>query len=130
MRCAITRVLPEPAPARINRGPSPDLTASRCCSLSCERKSVMKLENTFKHTMCRAQTGLRLELIENRCRGNLVSPLFTRGLLTSNSVSLFLFKELNCMLVLLGGSAGIEGAEVAALASLRILLARIEPVLA
>src|SRR5882672_6387031 len=56
----MTRVLPEPAPARINKGPSPVVTASRCCGLSCERKSVMKIFiSTFKHTDQFAQT-LRL----------------------------------------------------------------------
>src|SRR5229473_8517126 len=39
MRWAMTRVLPEPAPARISSGPSLELTASRCCGLSWERKS-------------------------------------------------------------------------------------------
>src|SRR5712672_3623614 len=53
----MTRVLPEPAPARINKGPSPVVTASRCCGLSCERKSVMKMfTRTFKHTDQFAQT--------------------------------------------------------------------------
>src|SRR2546423_2270993 len=53
MRCAITRVLPEPAPARISSGPSPVFTASRCCGFSCERKSVMTMfRQTFKHTIC------------------------------------------------------------------------------
>src|SRR5262245_21438694 len=35
MRCVITRVLPEPAPARISRGPSRCCTASHCGGLSC-----------------------------------------------------------------------------------------------
>src|ERR1051325_3533089 len=53
MRCAMTRVLPEPAPAKISSGPSPASTASRCCGLSCERKSVMKMfQATFKHRSC------------------------------------------------------------------------------
>src|SRR6266404_1217165 len=43
MRCAMTRVLPEPAPARISSGPSPEVTASRCCSLSWERNSIIKV---------------------------------------------------------------------------------------
>src|SRR6266849_570442 len=34
MRWVRTRVLPEPAPARINSGPSPYVTASRCGALS------------------------------------------------------------------------------------------------
>src|SRR6185437_11854867 len=33
----ITRVLPLPAPARINTGPSTVSTASRCCGFNCER---------------------------------------------------------------------------------------------
>src|SRR2546423_1338126 len=56
----MTRVLPEPAPARINNGPSLEVTASRCCGLSCERNSVIKMfAPTFKHTDQFAQT-LRL----------------------------------------------------------------------
>src|SRR5258707_5117074 len=38
----MTRVLPEPAPARISSGPSPEVTASRCGSLSWERSSSIK----------------------------------------------------------------------------------------
>ncbi len=34
MRTVMTRVLPEPAPARISSGPSVASTASRCRSLS------------------------------------------------------------------------------------------------
>src|SRR5437763_3552788 len=60
MRCAMTRVLPDPAPARINSGPSLDVTASRCCGLSCERKSVMRNDElTFKHTTCSFRTVKR-----------------------------------------------------------------------
>jgi len=32
MRCTSTRVLPLPAPARINKGPGAAVTASRCAS--------------------------------------------------------------------------------------------------
>src|ERR1051325_441964 len=39
MRCAMTRVLPEPAPASMRSGPSVASTASRCCSFSCDRNS-------------------------------------------------------------------------------------------
>src|ERR1700730_1139720 len=64
MRCAMTRVLPEPAPARISNGPSLEVTASRCCSLSSERRSIMNvMANTFKHTMCSAQTECQLILL-------------------------------------------------------------------
>src|ERR1700686_406027 len=55
MRCAITRVLPEPAPAKISSGPSLDPTASRCCSLSWERKSIIVI-------WYRAQRPLTTEL--------------------------------------------------------------------
>ena len=34
MRAVITRVLPEPAPAKTNNGPSPCSTAACCCRLS------------------------------------------------------------------------------------------------
>src|ERR1019366_5542842 len=40
MRWVMTRVLPLPAPARISKGPSMWLTASRCCALSPLRKSM------------------------------------------------------------------------------------------
>src|ERR1039457_358062 len=40
MRCVMPRVLPLPAPARVSRGPSIWLTASRCCALSPLRKSM------------------------------------------------------------------------------------------
>src|SRR6185369_11352294 len=53
----MTRVFPDPAPARINTGPSPVVTASRCCGLSCERNSVIKIFRTpFKHTHRNDQT--------------------------------------------------------------------------
>src|SRR5881392_716047 len=38
MRCASTRVLPEPAPATINRGPPACVTAARCSGLRPSRK--------------------------------------------------------------------------------------------
>src|SRR5689334_6199019 len=44
MRYAITRVFPDPAPARINSGPSVCRTADRCGGLSEERKSMRKGE--------------------------------------------------------------------------------------
>src|SRR2546422_129654 len=47
MRCAIARVLPEPAPARISRGPSVCSTATRCCSLREDRKSAITMESLF-----------------------------------------------------------------------------------
>src|ERR1700684_2953358 len=34
MRWVITRVLPEPAPARISKGPSTASTAARCCGFN------------------------------------------------------------------------------------------------
>src|SRR5436305_832415 len=40
MRKVITRVLPLPAPARINTGPSTASAASRCCGLSLSRRST------------------------------------------------------------------------------------------
>src|SRR6185437_2273713 len=40
IRCVITRVLPLPAPARINTGPSVVSAASRCWGLRPERKST------------------------------------------------------------------------------------------
>src|SRR2546421_5382385 len=49
----MTRVLPEPAPARMRREPSVFLTASRCCSLREERKSVINMPRfaiSFNHT--------------------------------------------------------------------------------
>src|SRR5687768_798977 len=39
MRCAMTRVLPEPAPARISSAPSVLRTASCCSGLRLERRS-------------------------------------------------------------------------------------------
>ena len=43
IRCVSTRVLPEPAPARIRSGPSPYVTASRWGSLSPARSASMSL---------------------------------------------------------------------------------------
>src|SRR2546421_2908644 len=40
MRCVITRVLPDPAPARISRGPSLCCTASHWGGLSCACQAV------------------------------------------------------------------------------------------
>jgi hypothetical protein len=34
IRAVMTRVFPDPAPARTNNGPSPCSTAARCCELS------------------------------------------------------------------------------------------------
>src|SRR5882724_5111428 len=39
----MTRVLPLPAPARISRGPSVVVTASRCGGLSFSKKSIINL---------------------------------------------------------------------------------------
>src|SRR4030095_2626279 len=40
MRCAMTRVLPEPAPASMSKGPSVLRTASRCSGLRPDNKSI------------------------------------------------------------------------------------------
>src|SRR6185312_800409 len=42
MRCVMTRVFPLPAPARMSRGPSVWVTASRCCALRPFRKSMKR----------------------------------------------------------------------------------------
>src|SRR4051794_23889569 len=39
MRCVSTRVLPEPAPARISSGPAPCVTASRCSGFRPSRRA-------------------------------------------------------------------------------------------
>src|SRR6266852_825115 len=44
IRCAMTRVLPEPAPARISSGPSVCWTAICCSGFKEERKSVITVE--------------------------------------------------------------------------------------
>src|SRR3954451_3670945 len=41
MRCVSTRVLPEPAPARMSSGPSPCRTASRCGGFRPSRRASM-----------------------------------------------------------------------------------------
>src|SRR5262249_35618608 len=44
-------------PARINSGPSPEVTASRCCSLSEERKSISgELANAEIDVICNNPT--------------------------------------------------------------------------
>src|SRR5690349_4235453 len=40
MRLVITRVFPEPAPARINSGPSTCTTAARCSGLRAAKRSI------------------------------------------------------------------------------------------
>src|SRR5215469_585890 len=40
MRCVITRVLPEPAPARRSTAPSTDVMPSRCCGFMFARRSA------------------------------------------------------------------------------------------
>src|SRR5919106_4716308 len=47
----MTRVLPEPAPARMSSGPSVARTASRCCSFSCDRNSESTSEVAFNHNL-------------------------------------------------------------------------------
>ena len=44
MRYVMTRVLPEPAPARISSGPSRCSTASRCSGFSLSRKFIFYVE--------------------------------------------------------------------------------------
>src|ERR1700694_1780178 len=42
IRCVSTRVLPLPAPAKINRGPSSAVTAARCGGFSPARRSIAR----------------------------------------------------------------------------------------
>src|ERR1043165_5656277 len=60
MRCAMTRVLPEPAPARMRSGPSVARTASRCCSLSCDKNSESTGVDAFKHRDRKTQNQPRM----------------------------------------------------------------------
>src|SRR5947209_10139047 len=127
MRCAITRVLPEPAPAKINSGPSPIVTASRCCGLSCERNSVIKIfRHIFKHTIYWIQNRERHREWENLHREERANrnPLrLKRNDLTPTSMPL---EILHLALMFLCSFLRIERAEVAALAGLWILLARVQ----
>ena len=59
MRWAMTRVLPEPAPARISTAPSVCSTASRCSGFSAERRSV-------KFGIRNAECGVKPERIGSR----------------------------------------------------------------
>src|SRR6185437_8168286 len=71
MRYVITRVLPLPAPARINTGPSTVSTASRCCGFSCERN----VRRTAPEP-----PGIRTALVRfyRTCGGELCRPCGTR----------------------------------------------------
>src|SRR2546426_1834599 len=46
MRCVITRVLPDPAPARMSSGPSLCCTASHCGGLSCACQAASITESS------------------------------------------------------------------------------------
>ena len=63
MRCAMTRVLPEPGPARISSGPSIVVTASRCGGL---RSSRMFMR--FRVPVCGGGTAARAGAIGERAR--------------------------------------------------------------
>src|SRR5262245_44248004 len=62
MRCVITRVLPEPAPARINNGPSTCATASRCAGFNDEsafmeiRKDAERRQQNITCRICVLET--------------------------------------------------------------------------
>src|SRR5919205_2140446 len=55
MRTVMTRVFPDPAPARISSGPSVASTASRCRSLSVESKSV--ISSKFQIPSCKLKVN-------------------------------------------------------------------------
>src|SRR6186997_1148596 len=59
MRAVITRVLPDPAPARISSGPSVWRTASRCAGFS-EDKTFMGKTNRISHPRYDDQVGRTL----------------------------------------------------------------------
>src|SRR5215203_5443661 len=56
MRTVMTRVFPEPAPARMSSGPSVAFTASTCCGFSEDKISIGSFDerlNFLKHAMFR-----------------------------------------------------------------------------
>ena len=57
MRCVSTRVLPEPAPARISSGPSPCVTASRWGSLRPPSRLVDRAASARRHASIRPLRG-------------------------------------------------------------------------
>src|SRR6476661_7186252 len=57
MRKVMTRVFPEPAPARINTGPSRWSTASRCSGFSLSRKSMGGVHYTTPYVAALARSS-------------------------------------------------------------------------
>src|SRR5688500_12898227 len=62
----MTRVLPEPAPARMRSGPSVASTASPCCSFNCDRSSESTFVVAFKHTAQVRQNARRKMHFESK----------------------------------------------------------------
>src|ERR1051326_1114236 len=71
IRYVITRVLPEPAPARTSSGPLPWVTASRCWGLRVER-SIISLERRWE------SGERRKDRASVTVRSPLFCPLFSR----------------------------------------------------